>query len=179
MLILFFTLTGLLLVVLQTTVFMLNPVWVAAPDLYYILVAYLAYRVDILRSLIVIFFLGCILDVFSGTILGMYSVFCLAAFFILRLIARKMPVSDSLYQVPLVGVSYLFVSWIMYMLITAFHSDLLFSWVWWEMMVRSLLIVVFSYWLFHFFDFAHRRISKGVFSWKKLRVHSDNRYRSR
>ena len=50
-----FILIGLLLVVLQTSLMMVNPVWVGSPDLYYILVAYLAYRFDLLRSLIIIF----------------------------------------------------------------------------------------------------------------------------
>ncbi len=173
-----FTLIGLLLVVLQTTVFMVNPVWLAAPDFYYILVAYLAYRMDILRSLIILFFLGCILDVFSGTILGMYSVFCFVTYFILRFVAQKMPVSESLYQVPLIGVSYLVVSWVTHLVITAIEPDMLTAWVWWKMIVRALLVVLFSYQMFRFFDFVHLRLRKGFFSWKKLRVHSDNRYRT-
>lgn len=178
MIVVVFTLIGLLLIVAQTTLFMITPVWVAAPDFYFILVAYLAYRMDVLRSLLILFFLGCVLDVFSGTILGMYSIYCFAAFFLLRFTAKKMPLSESLYQVPLIGVSYLVVTWITYLLITALDPGLHITWVWWKMIIRALLVVLFSYQLFRFFNFVHTRLKKGVFSWKKLRVHSDNRYRS-
>ncbi|HHL35151.1 MAG TPA: rod shape-determining protein MreD, partial [Desulfobulbaceae bacterium] len=39
MFVLIFFLIGLLLIILQTTVFMISPVWDGAPDLYFILVA--------------------------------------------------------------------------------------------------------------------------------------------
>lgn len=173
-----FTLLGLLLIVLQTTVCMLHPAWPAAPDFYYILVAYLAYRIEILRSLIVLFFLGCILDVFSGVVLGMYSLICFGAFFLLRFVAKKMPVSESLYQVPLVGVSYLVVMWGGYVFISFFEPAALVPWSWWKMLLRAALIVVFAYPLFHFLDFFYNRVRKGLISWKKLKVKSDNRYRT-
>lgn len=177
MLIVGFTLIGLLLVVAQTTVCMLHPVWLPAPDFYYILVAYLAYRVDILRSLIILFFLGCFLDVFSGIILGMYSLVCFGAFFLLRYIAEKLPVSESLYQVPLIGVSYLVVSWIGYLLMSLMEPGALIPWTWWKMIIRAGLIILFAYPLFHFFEFFKTKAAKGFFSWKRLRVRSDNRYR--
>ncbi len=179
MIVLCFTLTAVLLVVLQTTVCMLHPLWLFAPDFYYILVAFMAYRFDLLRSLIILFFLGCVLDVFSGTILGMYSLFCVAVFFLLRFLAKKMPVSESLYQVPFIGVSYLLVSWVTYVLLSLFVPDALVVWSWWKMLIRAGLIIIFAYPLFHFFEFMHLKLRKGLFSWKKLRVKSDNRYRSR
>ena len=39
-----FILLGVLLVSVQTTLCMPSPVWPLAPDLYYVLVGYLAYR---------------------------------------------------------------------------------------------------------------------------------------
>lgn len=55
-----FIFVGLLLVILQTTVCMPRTVWLLAPDLYFVLVAYLAFRLDVLRSLIILFPLACI-----------------------------------------------------------------------------------------------------------------------
>ena len=63
---------GLLLIGLQTTLLMVHPLWIAAPDLYFVLVAYLAYRHDLFRSLIILFPLSLIFDVLSGVLLGMY-----------------------------------------------------------------------------------------------------------
>ena len=104
-----FILIGVTLIVIQTSVLMINPVWVAAPDLYYILVAYLAYRFDLLRSLIILFPLSWIMDVFSGVIIGTYPAICFGSFVLLKVLDVKIPVRESLYQVPLMGVSYLVV----------------------------------------------------------------------
>lgn len=179
MLLIVFILFAVLAVVLQTSICLLSPVWLLAPDLYYILVAYLAYRFDLLRSLIILFFLGCMLDVFSGTVLGMYSLMCLSAFFLLRFISRKMPVNESLYQVPLIGVSFVAISWVAYVLLSLFEPGVLVEWSWWKMMVRTGLIVLFAYPLFRLFNATEQRLRKGVLTWRKVRVRTDNRYRSR
>ena len=111
-----FIVVGLLLAILQTTICMPTPLWLPAPDFYYILVAYLAFRLDLMRSLIILFPLVCILDVLSGTILGMYALLCFSSYFLLRLLSAKLPVNQFLYQIPLVGLSYLAVSWVVYLL---------------------------------------------------------------
>src|SRR5665647_1302055 len=110
-----FIVVGLLLVIMQTTVCMPSPVWLLTPDCYYVLVAYLAYRLDLVRSLIVLFPLVCMLDVLSGTVLGMYAILCFSGYFFLRFISGKLPANESLYQIPLVGMSYLIVSWGVYL----------------------------------------------------------------
>ncbi|PIE63801.1 MAG: rod shape-determining protein MreD [Desulfobacterales bacterium] len=177
MLVLGFTLFGVLLVILQTSVCMLHPTWLLAPDFYYILVAYLAYRFDFFRSVIILFFLGCVLDVFSGTILGMYSMICFCGFFLLRYIAQKLPLSESLYQIPLIGVSYLVVFWINYILICLFKPGLLIEWSWWKMLIRTFLLVALSYPFFRFFEAANTRLRKGFTVRKKVRGRTDNRFR--
>ncbi len=178
MIVISFTLLAVLLVVMQTTICMLHPLWLLAPDFYYILVAFLAYRLDLFRSLFILFFLGCVLDVSSGTILGMYSLLCFVAFFLLRFLSQKMPVSESLYQVPFIGVSYLVVSWFIYIIATLFEPGGLVEWSWWRMIVRAGLIVLFAYPLFCFFEYIHKKMSSGLFSWKRLTVKSSNRYRA-
>jgi rod shape-determining protein MreD len=55
------------------------------------------------------------LDVLSGTMLGMYAILCFSGYFLLRFISGKLPVNESLYQIPLVGSSYLVVSWGVYL----------------------------------------------------------------
>ena len=84
-----FIVTGLLLIILQTTICMPTPIWLPAPDFYYVLVAYLAFRLDLLRSLIILFPLVCILDVLSGTILGMYALLCFSGYFLTSAGFRK------------------------------------------------------------------------------------------
>jgi len=172
-----FIVVGLLLVIMQTTVCMPSPVWPFAPDCYYVLVAYLAYRLDLLRSLIVLFPLVCMLDVLSGTVLGMYAILCFSGYFLLRFISGKLPVNEALYQIPLVGTSYLVVSWGVYVFLRFGEPEGLVSWSWLRMIAQALVVAVLTYPLFYLFDlvlkFSHRRI----FPWNSLRMRTDNRRR--
>jgi rod shape-determining protein MreD len=172
-----FIFVGLLLVIMQTTVCMPSPVWLLAPDCYYVLVAYLAYRLDLLRSLMVLFPLVCMLDVLSGTVLGMYAILCFSGYFLLRLISGKLPVNESLYQIPLVGLSYLVVSWGVYLVLRFFEPGELISWSWWRMIVRALLVTVLTYPLFYLFDVVLKYSHRSFFPWNRLRLRTDNRRR--
>ena len=177
MLIVGFLVVGLLLIVLQTTVFMLTPTWAAAPDFYYILVAYLAYRVDLVRGLLILLPLSCVLDVFSGTIIGMYPVICFSGYFLLKFISVKLPVRESLYQVPLIAVSYLVVYRVVFLALDFFQPDTLVSWSWPIMLLRAGLVIVFAFPLFRFFEFLNRRFRGRFSSLKILRSRSGNQFR--
>ncbi len=173
-----FILLGLVLIVLQTTVLMINPLWVAAPDLYYILVAYLAYRFDLLRGLIIIFPLSWSMDVFSGVVLGMYPAICFGAFFLLKVMSFKIPVRESFYQVPMIGVSYLVISKVVYIGVSLFEPGVLAPWSWPEMLVRVGMMVILAFPLFRWFEYINRRLQRSFIPYKVLHVRAGNRYRS-
>jgi len=177
MLIIGFFVVGLLLIVLQTTVFMLTPTWPAAPDFYYILVAYLAYRVDLVRGLLVLLPLSCILDVFSGTIIGMYPALCFSGYFLLKFISIKLSVRESLYHVPLVALSYLVVYRFVFLALDFFQPDTLIPWSWPVMLLRAGLIIVFAFPLFRFFEFFNNRFRGKLSPFKILRPRSGNQFR--
>jgi rod shape-determining protein MreD len=172
-----YTLLGVFLVVLQTTILMVNPLWVGAPDLYYILVAYLAYRMDILRGLIILFPLSWAMDVLSGVVLGTYPALCIIAFVLLKVTAVKMPVRESLYQIPFIGVSYLVVSKFVYMILSFLEPGVLAPWSWPTVLLRVALLVVLAFPLFRLFEFVNRRLQGSLIPFKMLRVQSGNRYR--
>ena len=172
-----FVLLGLFLVVLQTTVFMVNPVWPAAPDMFYILVAFLAYRFDLFRSLLIILPVSVAMDVFSGVILGIYPAICLASFGLLRIMAAKMPVRESYYQVPFIGVSYLLVNKAVYLLLSFLQPDVLVPWSCPLMLLRVLLLILVAFPLFRFFEFVAGRLQHSPISFKMLRVRSGNAFR--
>ncbi|MCI5221296.1 MAG: hypothetical protein D3924_01085 [Candidatus Electrothrix sp. AR4] len=158
MLILIFILAGLLLAVAQTTVFMPTPMWIPSPDLYYILVGYLAYNVSFLRGIIIIFPICNVLDVYSGTIIGMYPAICYSGFFLLKFMSVKMPVRKSLYQLPLVAVSYLLICWLVLLFLDFFQPQVIVGWAWMPMLLRAGLIYLFSSPLFRVFSFLDRRL---------------------
>jgi len=173
-----FIVIGLLLIVIQTSVMMLNPVWVASPDLFYILVAYLAYRFDLLRSLIILFPLSWVLDVLSGVVIGTYPAICFGAFLLLKIIDAKVPVRESLYQVPLMGVSYLVVYRVVYAILSLFAPESIAPWSWTEMFARLFLLVLVAFPLFSFFEYINQRLQKQFTPFRMLRVRSGNRFRS-
>jgi len=168
---------GLLLIGLQTTVFMVYPLWSGAPDLYFVLVAYLAYRHDLLRSLIILFPLSMIFDVLSGLLLGMYPALFILGFLLLKFMSARLPVRESLYQVPMIGVGYLLVSWLVYVVMRLAAPSLLVPWSWPVMLMRAGLVLVFSFPLFRLFDFFSRRIEGKFIGLRKVRLRSGNRYR--
>ena len=177
MLIAGFLVVGLLLIVLQTTVFMFSPTWAAAPDFYYILVAYLAYRFDLFRGVVILLPISCVLDVFSGTILGMYPAICFSGYFLLKFVSVKMPVRESLYQVPFIAVSYLVVCWLVFLALDFMQPNTLVHWSWPVMLLRAGLIILFSFPLFRLFEFLNHHL-RGRFSSLKIpRSRSGNKYR--
>jgi len=168
---------GLVLIIAQTTIFMVNPVWSGAPDLYFVLVAYLAYRHDVLRSLIILLPLAMIFDVLSGLILGMYPALFLLGFFVLKFLSDRLPVRESLYQLPMIGAVYLLVNWIVYICIRLAAPELLVPWSWPVMLLRAVLVALFAYPLFRFFDFFSRSIDSGFSGLRRPRMRGGNRYR--
>lgn len=172
-----FILIGLLLVVLQTSVLTFTPVWVSSPDLYYILVAYLAYRFDLLRSLIIIFPISWLMDVFSGVIIGMYPAICFVSFVLLKLMDTKIPVRESLYQIPLAGLCYLVVHKIVHIFLSVAATDPIAPWSWPEMFAKVFLLVIFAFPLFRFFEYVNTRLQRNFIPFRMLRVRSGNRFR--
>jgi rod shape-determining protein MreD len=178
MLIVGFLVVGLLLIILQTTVFMFTPTWVAAPDFYYVLIAYLAYRIDLLRGLVILLPLSCVLDVFSGTVIGMYPAICFSGYFLLKFISVKMPVRESLYQIPLVAVSYLVVCWLVFTALDFILPGVLVPWSWPLILMRAGLIILFAFPLFRFFEFLRNRLFGRISSLRIRRSsRSGNQYR--
>ncbi len=172
-----FVVLGILLVILQTTVFMIDPTWNASPDLYFILVGYLGYRMDILRAVIILFPVSCVLDVLSGVVLGMYPSICFSSFFLLRIVSRKLPVRESLYHVPLLAACYLFVHWVVFIVFGFIRPDLNIAWSWPAMLLRAALVAAFTVPLFRLFSWLEKALRKRLVPVKWVSGRSENRYR--
>lgn len=171
---------GVLLVILQTTIFMRTPISLLSPDLHYILVAYLAFRLDLLRSLIILFPLACVLDVLSGTVLGMYGLSCFGGYFLLRQVSTRLPglpINEALYQIFLISLSFLGVSWVIYLFLDVFSPGQQVDWSWWKMLVRMALVAGATYPLFFLFDILHKYSQRRFLPWNRLRLRGDDRRR--
>jgi rod shape-determining protein MreD len=177
MLTLTFIIVGLLLVVAQTTVFMPSPMWTASPDFYYILVGYSAYHFSFFRGIIILLPISSVLDVYSGTIIGMYPAICYGGFFLLKFMAARMPVRKSLYQLPLVAVSYLFVCWIVVLSIDFFQPQVVAGWAWMPALLRTGLIYLLSPPLFRVFAFLDRHLKGRISPVRLSRSRPGNQFR--
>ncbi|CAK8717414.1 MAG: rod shape-determining protein MreD [Candidatus Electronema aureum] len=158
-----FILVGLLLAAVQTTVFMPGPLWPVAPDLYYVLVAYVACQFSLCRGIIILLPVSCVMDVYSGTLVGLYPAICCCGWLLLKFMTIKMPVRKPLYQLPLVAVSYLLISWLSSLLLDILQPEAGILWSWPPMLFRAGLVCLFSYPLFRCFDFLDSRL-RGKFS---------------
>lgn len=172
-----FILLGLLLAVLQTTVLMPAPTWSIAPDLYYILVAYAAYQFDLCRGILILLPLSCVLDVYSGTVIGLYPALCGCGYLLLKFMAVKMPVRKSFYQMPLIAVSYLLVCWLLVLLLDLLQPEAGISWAWLPMLLRAGLIYLFSFPLFRLFSCLDRQLRGRLSSLTSARSRIDNQFR--
>ena len=174
-----FILVGLLLVILETTVFMPRLGWLYPPDLYFILVAFLAYRLEFIHSLIILFPLACFLDVLCGTMLGSYALICFGCYFFVRTISGKLPIREPLYQIPLIGAAYLVVHWLVYLLLNFLQPGHLAPWNWLQMIIRALEVVILGYPMFYFFEKVRKFSIGTLLPWNRLRLRTDNRRRRR
>lgn len=177
MLTLTFIITGLLLAAAQTTIFMPNPLWPAAPDLYYVLVAYTAYQFSLCQGVAILLPLSCVMDVYSGTVTGLHPAICCCGFFFLKFMTVRMPVRKSLYQLPLAAVSYLLVSWLEVLLLTLLLPDAGIAWSWPPMLFRASLVCCCAFPLFRCFAFLSRRLSSGPLPGRTRQAEAGNQFR--
>lgn len=177
MLTLSFIAVGLLLVLVQTTLFMPSPLWIASPDLYYILVGYLAYNFTFLRGIVVLLPISMVLDISSGTVIGFYPALCYLGYFLLKFMVAKMPVPKSLYQLPLIAISYLVINWLLLLLLDFFQPRVIVGWEWFPILVRVCLIYFFSFPLFRFFTFLDTKLRGTISSARLGRSLPGNQFR--
>ena len=69
-----------------------------------------------------------------------------------------MPVRKSLYQIPLVAVSYLAVYWVVFQLLYLLQPGIVTGWSWMPMLLRTGLVYLFSFPLFLLFGWVDRHL---------------------
>ena len=178
MIVIVFIFIGLLLMVMQTTILMPDPLWYGSPDFIFILTAYLASRSSPLIGALIIIPLGWFSDVFFGTILGLYPITYLSTFFLLKYISELMPVRESLYQLPLIGAMYLIVHRLAYFTLGFLEPNPLPPWSWSVIVIKMVIIVLLAFPLLRFFDAISRYTEKLTqHSDHLLHIRSGNRFR--
>jgi len=172
-----FLIVGVFLLVFQTTTLQMVPGWLGYPDLVFILVAFVAYRFDLLRGLFLAFSCGWMMDVAIGSYPGIYLFEYLLVFLCLHFLTINSPVKESAYQVPLVGISYSVAQFLLYTIMTMIVSEPLSPWSWSRLIRETLILTVATIPCFillnSFYEYLQKRRTVSRLSRKK----AGNRFR--
>ncbi len=142
MLTLCFIALGILVIVFETTLIQSLPSWIGRPDFVFILVAFAAYRFAWLPGLVLTFILSWIIDSLTGITLGVYPLVCLTVFASLKALTTNNPLRESMYQIPLVGISFFLVQLVTYFLYSFTLPDFLPEWSWGRVFGETGILVV-------------------------------------
>ncbi len=178
MLILTFLLLGAALLIIQTTIFPLLPAWMGNPDLLFLLVVYIAIRLDIFQGAVLVLLLGLLMDIFAGVFLGLYPVIYLLLFFLLQGLSRHLVIDETVHQAPLAVASYLFASCGLYLFATILAPDAILNWSWRDIILSALILAVIAIPFYQFCSWSHELARKGINKSRFTRAKSGNRFRA-
>lgn len=140
--ILSFFLVGIVLIVIQTSIFQFFPSWLGSPDLIFILIAFSAYRFDWLHGLFLVVIFSWIMDVVSGLYLGTYPLLYLFLFVSLKVFKENSPVKEVAYQIPLVGIVFFIGHFCLYFFYSLALPEVLPEWSWITVLQETFVLIV-------------------------------------
>lgn len=173
-----FLLVGIALVVVQTSISQFLPSWLELPDLIFILIAFIAYRFDWLRGLLLVIVFGWIMDVVSGLYLGTYPLLYLFLFISLKIFKENSPVKEVAYQIPLVGIAFFAGYSCLYSFYYLALPGILPEWSWIRILQETFILIVATIPCFLLYNSLFEQMSKRRFVPPRiLRKRSGNYFR--
>ena len=177
MLISIFLLLGATLLTIQTTIFTMLPSWMGNPDLLFLLVVFIAIRLDLFPGALLALFFGMMTDIFAGVFLGLFPVIYLLLFFLLQGLSRLLIIDESVHQAPLAAASYLFTNICIFLFAKILAPEAPITWSWRAIILGTLILAVIAIPFYHFCawvnELAQTKIKKRSF----LRSKTGNRFR--
>lgn len=155
-----FFLLGILLLTLQTSLLISLPEWLGRPDPLFVLIVFVAARLELVHGAIVLLLLGLVMDIFSGVFLGLYPIVYLLLFFGLQSLSKRLIIQEVAHQIPLVLTCYLFVNSLLFIIATLLAPENDLVWNWKKILLQMLLLAVISLPLFSLFHFAEQLLAK-------------------
>lgn len=139
-----FIIIGSFLLVLQTTILRLLPSWIGSPDLLFLLVLFMAVRMDKYRGIILTMIYGLMMDVFSGMVPGLFPAVYLGLFVTIKYISRHILIDEPTHQPPLAVASYLASSGAIYLYTTLFSQDVTLFWSWRDLLQQMFILAILA-----------------------------------
>lgn len=141
---------GVVLLLLQTTVLHALPDWFGRPHLLLLLIVFLGTNLDPYKGATLVLLFGFLMDIFSGTFLGLHPIAYLLLFTVLQVTSRHLAINESVHQVPLIALSYLLTASIIFILAPVLGPQCRLSWTWGNEILQILMLAVLSIPFFHF-----------------------------
>ncbi len=161
MLIGIFLVIGTLCLILQTTILHSLPAWMGQPDLLFLLIVFAATHLDLFRGAVLALLLGLLMDIFSGIFLGLYPLTYLLVFFVLKASTQRLAFTETLHQVPLIVISYLFANGAIYVITSILAPEAALSWAWDSMLQQIIIMSVVCIPCFSIFRWLQLRMTPG------------------
>jgi rod shape-determining protein MreD len=178
--ILAFTILGMVLITMQTSLLQVLPEWLGLPDLLFLLIVFAAIYFEVFQGVLLCLVLGTFMEVFSGYFLGLYVISYLLVFGLVRSASTGLAIKDQSQQPAIAAVSYLLSGGLTYVFTSMLADESLSPWSWGEVLRQVLIITILAIpfnCLFHkvmvVCDKKHER--KSFFSRNKF--NEGNRYR--
>lgn len=172
-----FLMLGFVLIAIQTTFFHQFPHWLGRPDLAFVLVVFSAYRFSWFSGLFLAFLLGWLMDVTSGVYLGTYLLLVVLVFSIVKFLSQNSSVKETVFQIPLVGVSYFIVQCFFYLFFTITQPGALPPWSWARVVQETMILLVASIPCFVFFNWLYEKLTTQRLASRRLKRSSGNQFR--
>ena len=168
---------GVFLLILQTSLLTVLPAWMGKPDLFFVLIVFVAIRLKLIHGALLLLVLGLIMDIFSGIFLGIYPITYLLLFFLLHGLSRRLAIQETAHRIPLVVVSYLFVNGLLYSFASSLAPENELVWNWKEILMQILLLAIITLPLFSLFETFDEMLTPNNAAKFFLRPKNKNRFR--
>lgn len=157
MLISVFIILGAFLLVIQTTIFVQIPHWLGNPDLLFLLVLFMATRIDTYRGIILTMLFGMMMDIFAGFVPGLFPAVYLGLFVTIKYISRHIIVDEPIHQPPLAATCYLASSGAIYLYMAIFYPETNIFWSWRDLLLQMFILTILS---LPFFQLLNRLVAR-------------------
>lgn len=172
-----FLILGSTLLILQTSLFTILPKWIGNPDLLFLVVIFMACRMDTYQGALLTLIFGLLMDIFSGIIPGLFPSVYLGLFITLKVLSRHFIIDESSHQPPLAATSYLLSSGAIYLYITFFSPETSLFWSWRDLLLQMFILGILSVPTYHVFSTIQKLINSGRYkSWFGSRSKTGNRF---
>jgi rod shape-determining protein MreD len=147
-----FIILGATLLIIQTTILTRMPSWIGSPDLLFLLVLFMATRMDSYRGIMLTLVYGLMMDIFSGIVPGLFPAVYLVLFVTIKYLSRHLIINEPTHQPPLAAASYLACSGAIYLYTVLFGVEIEIFWAWRDLLLQMLILAILTLPCFQLLD---------------------------